>query len=351
LLRFARNDGGDDGVLNKKLLTSICLCPRITTLEMKELEDMYSNCGKAIFLGFIFCVMSIFTLSAQSSGTLIIAPNSADVNIYYDSTCYKIGGKSDLGNITKTLEPGVWTVDNGYEEKKVTIREGRTTNSTLKPFPDYGEPVAGQRLTVTGTKDKSSAPAWLGPFVTGGITEIQGLPQYAGRYCFVAVETSAHSLTENYLKHTIWQQIVSYIVSTISSSDPQNVDSDLQIADIATTLSTSSTSIFEGFSYTVSANQTEYESISKIDDRKLFESFLNRLNFRIEEFWWQKTSSKYSKGSKEEYHSYLLATVSKEEFHKAVAMALQNTIDNNPTLSATELSIYKDLINTILADK
>jgi hypothetical protein len=302
---------------------------------------MYSNCGKAFFLGFIFCIMSIFTLNAQSQGTLTIVPNSDRVNIYNDSACYTIGDRSGLGNITKTLEAGVWIVDNGYEEKKVTIRAGRTTNSTLKPFPDYGERVAGQEPTVV-TKDKSSAPPWLISYITGGSEEIQGMPQYAGRYCFAADEIAVHSLTETYLKHKIWQQLVSKIaVSTVSSSDPQN-------ADNGTTLSTS---IFEGFSYTLNDSQTEYEIISKIIDRKTFDNFLNRVNFRIEEFWWYKTALKHSKRSQEEYNSFLLATVSKEAFNKALVMALQKFIDNNPTLSTEEHSVFEDLINTILADE
>jgi hypothetical protein len=313
---------------------------------VKELEAMYSNRGKASLFGFIFCIVSIFTLGAQNSGTLVLTPNAEFIRIYNDSACYTIARDSNfgnIGNITKTLEAGTWVVDNGYEEKRISIREGRTTNSALKPSPDYGDPVGGQRLTVIGTKDKSSAPAWLVSYVASGPEEIQGMPQYAGRYCFVADETSAHLLPENYLKHAIWQQIVSKLQSVITSSfEPQN-------GGMADMVSSSSTSFFEGFSSTVSASQTEYESIAKVEDRTTFESFLNRLNFRIEEFWWQKTSSKFRKGSKEEYHSYLLATVSKGEFNKALAMALQNSIDSNPAFSAAERSVYEALINEIRA--
>jgi hypothetical protein len=281
---------------------------------------------------------------SQGSGTLVVVPNSNQIVIYNDLEFYELGASaSDLQNITKDFSTGYWTIDNGYEEKIVSLRQDVTTNVTLKSSPDYGEPVG--LPVIIDTKNKTNPPAWVVPYVMGGRNGIESMPQYNGRLCFVATGQSFHLQNENYLRHFIWQQIMSSVYGSITENS-ENIDS-------VETLSRSS--IGGGFLYTYtivkqssgSENQFSYENFSEIIDNRIFEDFLNRLNYRTEEFWWNKTSQKFKKGSKEIYHSYLFVTVSELEFSRAIIMTIQDIIDNNPAISATERAIYADIINAI----
>ncbi|GHT85544.1 hypothetical protein FACS1894137_09960 [Spirochaetia bacterium] len=242
--------------------------------------------------------------SVQTAGTLVVVPNSDRVTIYNDSECYEYANFSDrLPNITKTLKTGSWTIDNGYEEKRISIRQGITTNSTLTPYPGYDAPD-DQEITVTDRKNKSVPPEWVASYLERGSDGIDTMPQYRGRNCIVSEIMSFHLPNESLLEYMAKRIIVSSLLSSISQNDDSI---------------TSSISNAIGFSYEFSANtagdQRAYESSSKIIDTKAFENFLDRIDFRIEDSWWLKRKNKYE----ESYVAFLLVTVSKAEFSKIAA--------------------------------
>jgi hypothetical protein len=294
---------------------------------------------------FAFCAAGVFTQDrpATDTGTLILDANAPRVSIYSETELYEvIANSTKLATITRELNPGEWTIDNGYDEKKVIIRTGTTMRVTLKAIPDLGERT-DQRMTIVDSKTKNP-PEWLITYITNGNRGIDNRANYADRMSFVSQIDSSHPVNDIYLQHLVLSQVFSGISEKVSDAFNKEIDR----ADTFNRIVERQETRINGYSREFSATHGAFESHAIIVDAKSFNAFLKSLDYRKEESWWCKGSSKHKKGNEETYTGYLLSTISKPKFYQAVADEIKALVNNNPDISVAERLIYEDFIRSIL---
>jgi hypothetical protein len=154
--------------------------------------------------------------------------------------------------------------------------------------------------------------------IMGGNLDVQKLPAYKGKYCFVVEYTDA---SKDFA--TAWVS---------NASGPQAI-----AQKVSTTGSSSMSSSLEGEKG--GGTEVNLKSATEVLSNASFNGASKDAD------WWQTVRN--STTEVVETRAFALWTINQKQLDEQVAANIQNIIDNNTAMSAAERAIYTDLIKQI----
>jgi hypothetical protein len=190
---------------------------------------------------------------------------------------------------------------------------------------------SGRTAGIDELENKGSAidaptPAWLTSYLKQGVSALQALPQYAGKYCIVGEESGVNrQFVLAWADQASAQQRIGSLLRT-------NIASRCQAAVNASADSGTA------------ASGSYQQEIDNIINAVVNVSYSGA---RREADWWS-LRRRYDPDNRavytDEYTAYVLYTVPKEEMNRQIALALETSVSKDSALYSATIALARDIL-------